>query len=112
MVAVRQSYLDWLLRQIDSTTGATFGYLDGQGKVTIDLSPRQTLRASIIAGRSALKDQEENPDPNELVVGKSQIMIGNLQWRFTRVAAVCRHATGLRAEGRLRQRSARWPQSR
>ena len=112
MVAVRQSYLDWLLRQIDSTTGATFGYLDGQGKVTIDLTPRQTLRASVIAGRSALKEQDENPGPNELVVGNNQIVIGNLQWRFARVAAVCRHATGLRAEGELRQRSARWPQSR
>ena len=32
MVAVRQSYLDWLLRQIDTTTGATFGYLDGQAQ--------------------------------------------------------------------------------
>ena len=83
MVAIRQSYLDWLLRQIDTTTGATFGYTDGQAKLTVDLSPRQTLRASIIAGRSALEDQEENPGPNSLTHGKSSVLIGNLQWRFT-----------------------------
>lgn len=83
MVAMRQSYLDWLLRQIDTTTGASFGYLDGQAKLTVDLSPRQTLRGSIIAGRSSLQDQEENPGPNSLTYGKSTILIGNLQWRFT-----------------------------
>jgi hypothetical protein len=83
MVAMRQSYLDWLLRQIDTTTGATFGYLDGQAKLTVDLSPRQTLRASIIAGRSSLRDLEENPSPNSLTYGKSAVLIGNLQWRLT-----------------------------
>ena len=82
MVAVRQSYLDWLLRQIDTATGATFGYLDGQGKVTIDLTPRQSLRASVIAGRSALKEEDDTPQLNELVVGNNRIVIGNLQWRF------------------------------
>ena len=83
LVAVRQSYLDWLLQLIDTTSGAAFGYLDGQAKLTVDLSPRQTLRASIIAGRSALRDDEEDPGPNTLVHGANSILIGNLQWRFT-----------------------------
>lgn len=83
MVAIRQSYLDWLLRMIDTTTGATFGYLDGQAKLTFDLTPRQTLRASVIAGRSALREEEDNPGPNELTYGRSAIAIGNLQWRLT-----------------------------
>jgi hypothetical protein len=83
LVAARRSYLDWLLKQIDSTSGAAFGYLDGQAKLTVDLSPRQTLRASVIAGRSALRDEEANPGPNTLVHGASSVLIGNLQWRFT-----------------------------
>jgi CarboxypepD_reg-like domain len=83
LVAIRQSYLDWLLRMIDTTSGATFGYLDGQAKLTFDLTPRQTLRASVIAGRSALREEEENPGPNELVDGRNAVAIGNLQWRFT-----------------------------
>ena len=83
LVAVRQSYLDWLLQAIDTTSGAAFGYTDGQAKLTIDLSPRQSLRASFIAGRSALRDEEESPGPNTLVHGKTSSLIGNLQWRFT-----------------------------
>ena len=83
LVAVRQSYLDWLLKQIDSTTGAAFGFLDGQAKLAIDLTPRQQLRATLIAGRAALDDDEGNPGPNTLVKGESRNYIGNLQWRFT-----------------------------
>lgn len=88
LVAIRQSYLDWLLRMIDTTSGATFAYLDGQAKLTFDLTPRQTLRASVIAGRSALREEEENPGPNELTDGESAVAIGNLQWRFTPSARV------------------------
>jgi hypothetical protein len=83
LVAVRQSYLDWLLQQIDATTGAAFGFLDGQAKFTVDLSPRQTLRATMIAGRSTLTDEEENPTVNTLVAATSSTVIGNLQWRYT-----------------------------
>jgi hypothetical protein len=82
LVAVRQSYLDWLLRQIDSTTGAAFGFFDGQAKLTMDLTPRQQLRASFIGGRSLLTE-EDYPGPNELVSAESRTFIGNLQWRFT-----------------------------
>jgi hypothetical protein len=83
LVAVRQSYLDWLLRVIDTTSGATFGYTDGQAKLTIDLSPRQTLRASVIAGRSRLREEDEDPGPNTLESGATSSVIANLQWRFT-----------------------------
>src|SRR6185503_184411 len=44
LFAARKSYIDWLLRQIDSTTGTSFGFTDTQAKVTLDLTPRQTLR--------------------------------------------------------------------
>lgn len=83
LVAVRQSYIDWLLRQIDSTTGAAFGFFDGQAKLTVDLSPRQQLRASFIGGRSLLTEEEEDPGVNTLVSAESRTFIGNLQWRFT-----------------------------
>jgi hypothetical protein len=83
LVAVRQSYLDWLLQQIDATTGAAFGFADGQAKLSIDLTPRQQLRATLIAGRATLTDEEDNPGLNTLVEGESRNYIGNLQWRFT-----------------------------
>lgn len=83
LVAVRKSYIDWLLRKVDSTTDATFGFTDAQGKLTIDLTPRQTLRVTMLAGRSALRELEEPPDANTLNPATSTTHIGNLQWRFT-----------------------------
>ena len=83
LVAVRKSYIDWLLRQIDSTTDTTFGFTDAQGKFTFDLTPRQTLRVTILAGRSVLRELEEPPDSNTLNPATSTTFIGNVQWRFT-----------------------------
>lgn len=83
LVAVRKSYIDWLLRKVDSTTDATFGFTDAQGKLTIDLTPRQTLRVTMLVGRSALRELEEPPDANTLNPATSTTHIGNLQWRFT-----------------------------
>jgi hypothetical protein len=83
LVAVRKSYIDWLLRQIDSTTDTTFGFTDAQGKFTFDLSPRQTLRVTMLAGRSVLRELEEPPDANTLNPATSTTYIGNFQWRFT-----------------------------
>ena len=83
MFAIRKSYIDWLLRQIDSTTDTTFGFTDGQAKFTFDLSPRQSLRVSMIAGKSVLRETDEDPGPNTLDHAANVSLIGNVQWRFT-----------------------------
>jgi hypothetical protein len=83
LVAGRKSYIDWLLRQIDSTTDTAFGFTDGQAKFTFDVTPKQSLRVSVIAGRSVLRENEEPPDANTLNPAVSTTVIGNLQWRFT-----------------------------
>jgi hypothetical protein len=83
MVAARQSYIDWLLQAIDTTNGAAFGFTDLQAKFTFDLSPKQSLRVSMIAGRSLFRDEEDVPDPNTLDHAAQATAIGNLQWRFT-----------------------------
>ena len=83
LIAARQSYIDWLLRQIDSTTDTAFGFTDGQAKFTFDLSRRQQLRVSMIAGRSVLQETEDDPGPNTLDHAANTTLIGNLQWRFT-----------------------------
>ncbi len=83
LVAARKSYIDWLLRKVDSTTDTTFGFTDAQGKLTVDLTPRQTLRVTMLTGRSALRELEEPPDANTLNPATSTTLIGNLQWRFT-----------------------------
>jgi len=102
LVAVRKSYIDWLLRQIDSTTHTTFGFTDAQGKLTVDLTPRQTLRVTMLAGRSVLRETDDPPTANTLDPATSTTFIGNVQWRFTPSAkfAVTQQAYVLQSEYR------------
>ncbi len=52
LVAVRKSYIDWLLRQIDSTTDTTFGFTRRRRRSSPSISRRrQSLRVSMIAGQ-------------------------------------------------------------
>jgi hypothetical protein len=83
LAAFRQSYIDWLIRQIDPETAGTFGFTDTQARATYDLSPRQSVTATFIAGRSTFTENEENPGINELDTARNRTFIGNLQWRFT-----------------------------
>jgi outer membrane receptor for ferrienterochelin and colicin len=83
MVAARQSYIDWLLQAIDTTNGAAFGFTDAQAKFTFDLSPSQSLRVSMIAGRAVFRDEDDVPDANTLDHAAQSTLIGNVQWRFT-----------------------------
>jgi hypothetical protein len=83
IVSARRSYIDWLLRKIDPGIEGAFGFSDAQAKVTLDLSPRQTLQASVIGGRSILSDADATPGLNSLDQGRNRTAIGNLRWRFT-----------------------------
>lgn len=87
LVAVRKSYIDALLRRIDPDTDTSFGFTDAQGKMTFDLTPRQTVRVTILAARSVLRELENPPDANTLDPATNTTFIGNLQWRFTPSAA-------------------------
>ncbi len=82
LVAARHSYIDWLLRKIDPEIAGAFGFTDVQAKMTLDLSPRQTLQASVIGGRSLLSEADETPGLNSLDQGRNRTVIGNLRWRF------------------------------
>ena len=83
LFAIRKSYIDRLVRQIDPLADTTFGFTDGQAKLTVDLTPRQTLRASLIAGRSSLRETDDPPDANTLDPAMNHTLIGNVQWRFS-----------------------------
>lgn len=82
IVAVRRSYIDWLLRKIDPEIEGRFGFSDTQAKVTFDLSPRQTLQASVIAGRSLISETDDTPGLNSLDQGRNRTVIGNVRWRL------------------------------
>ena len=82
IVAARKSYIDWLLKTIDSSIEGTFGFSDTQAKVTLDLSPRNTVQASFLGGRSLLSDADSTPGLNSLDRGRNHTVIGNVSWRF------------------------------
>ena len=60
LLAGRKSYIDWLLRRIDTAIEGTFGFADAQGKITLNLTPAQTLRISMIGGQSELDEDDDD----------------------------------------------------
>jgi hypothetical protein len=82
LVALRRSYLDWLLRQIDSDIDGAFGFTDGQATAAWDLTASQSLRATVIAGRSTWTENDPNPGPDTLDHAHNRSVIANLQWRL------------------------------
>jgi hypothetical protein len=84
LIAARQSYLDWLLRKVDPDVDGTFGFTDMQGRAMWTLSPHQWVRAWVVAGRSQLRERDEDPGPNSLDRASSRTVIANLQWRYSR----------------------------
>lgn len=89
LFAARKSYIDWVLRMMDSTSGTTFGFTDAQAKLKWDISPRQTLRFGLIGGQSVLHEVEEGaPSPNTLDRASNNTVIANLQWQFTPAATL------------------------
>lgn len=84
LVSARQSYLDLVIeRLVDDQV--QFGFSDGQAKVVYDLSPSQRVQMTVLAGRSRLKEPDEQVDANDLYVGlnASAIGIGTWQWSGT-----------------------------
>jgi hypothetical protein len=69
LASVRQSYLDWLLRHLDSARDSEFGFSDVQGKLVFDVSSRQRLEVSTLGGRSRVNERNDDPGPNSLARG-------------------------------------------
>ncbi len=81
LLAARQSYLDWLVRAVSDESSA-FGFTDTQAQLVWDLTPAQTLRASAVAGRSLLREDQPSPSVNSLDTGASKTLLTNLRWRW------------------------------
>jgi hypothetical protein len=78
----RQSYLDLVIdRLVDDQV--QFGFTDAQTKLEYDLSPSQRLDFTVVAGRSRLKEPEDEIDANDLYVGLNASAVGIGIWRWT-----------------------------
>jgi hypothetical protein len=82
LVALRRSYLGWLLSRLDSEMEGAFGFTDGQATAAWDLSSRQSIRATAIVGRSTWTEHDPMPDPNTFDQARNRSLIANLQWRL------------------------------
>ena len=82
LVALRKSYLGWLLRKLDSDIEGAFGFTDGQGTLAWDLTPAQSVRVTVVAGRSTWNENDPVPDPNTLDRATNRSVLTNLQWRY------------------------------
>jgi hypothetical protein len=83
LLSARQSYIDWLIRQVDREEQTTFGYSDAQSKLVYDVTPRHQISLTVVAGRSKMEEREDVPGANGIAIGRSStgLLLGG--WRAT-----------------------------
>jgi hypothetical protein len=97
LVTARQSYIDWLIRRIDPDLTGTFGFFDTQAKAVYDLTPRHSLTANMVAGRSKWDEGRDDAGRNSLEVGLNRSVMGGLTLRSSlgRAAVVTQQVYGV-----------------
>lgn len=80
LVSGRKSYLDLVINRL-SDEGLSFGFADVQSKLRYDLSARQSVFATFLAGRSELREVPERGDETGLFVGANGSAIAVAGWR-------------------------------
>jgi carboxypeptidase family protein len=106
LVSARQSYLDLIVHRI-TESAASFGFSDAQGRVAYDLSPRQRVDLTVLAGRSRFENDPVARDIDDLHAGLNASIVGVAGWRLTtsrgvlsqRVLAADNHFTNENAAG-------------
>src|SRR6185436_2498527 len=86
LVSARKSYLELLLKQIQTEEdgdGFGFGFSDVQAKMVYDLSTRQHLELSAVAGQSRLDQNASINQTGVVADGRNRAALVNLAWRFT-----------------------------
>src|SRR4029453_11358443 len=100
LASIRRSYLDYLIKRIDPEAGFAFGFVDAQGRVTYDLSPRHQVTVTALLGRAVFDEGEPDIDVNDIRKGISRAWLTSFSWRFLptpRFAVTQRiYSTGLR----------------
>jgi hypothetical protein len=86
LASFRKSYIDWLAQYVAPDIGATFGFVDGQGKVAFDLRPDQRLEFALVSGRSHAHDRDDDSEPsaNGFEEGNQFATLATASWRLTR----------------------------
>ena len=83
LVSARQSYLQWLVNRLDPNGAKGFTFTDTQAKLVFDVTPRQRLDVTVVAGRSRLEDEQQHADRRAVGDGRANGGLGALAWRST-----------------------------
>ena len=81
LISARQSYLDLIIHHL-TYRAVSFGFADAQARVTYDLSPRQRLDLTALAGHSRFENDPVEREIDALHVGLNASVVGVAGWRF------------------------------
>lgn len=79
LFALRQSYRDWPSGPREFT-GTMFGFTDAHAKIVYDVRPGQQVSLSMLAGRSAI-DEHDEQTRYDFGDGTNQTSVVNVAWR-------------------------------
>ena len=80
--SLRRSYLQYILRLTSDDSSQAFGFTDGQGRFTYDLTPKWNLTASILEGYSSLNNTRDQ-GPDTIVTSDYHSTLANLAALYT-----------------------------
>ncbi len=85
LTSFRKSYLQYLLRRVSDEDTFAFGYIDGQARVTYDLTSKHTVTLGLLDGFSDLDQTRDRNDLgfNTTMVGDYHVTLSTVNWRYT-----------------------------
>ena len=83
LVSARRSYLDFLISRIDPGGSFGFGFIDGDAKLVVDLTPANQIQWLGVVGRSKFDEDPANLGLNDEQIATSRTWLSALTWRFT-----------------------------
>lgn len=84
IASVRKSYLQYIIRRTSDDPTLAFGFTDGQGRLTYDLTPRHNLSLSVMDGTSGLDrtDARARLGVNSPMTSDFRSTLIHLAWRY------------------------------
>jgi hypothetical protein len=84
LVSARKSYAQYVAGRLTDDPAQAFGYLDQQGKLTYDLTSRQTVSLHAINGQSEYDQSSKGSKlgVNSLMLGDYHMTLAQAGWRF------------------------------
>ena len=85
LASFRKSYLQYLLRSVSDDDTLAFGFVDGQGKLSYDLTDKHSVSLSVLSAYSDLDQtrRRQRMGLNSIMVADYYLTMANAAWRYT-----------------------------